>query len=107
MALNIQPANAHRPNSISSRADGWLDGNNITVDTAMAYLGGAAWVIGSRGFPGLAAHRSTPVTRQTGVIEMVDITPHALANAVMGKLYDALTTGDATVPRRPITSSPG
>jgi hypothetical protein len=29
---------------------------------------------------------------------MVDITPHALANAVMGKLYDALTTGDATVP---------
>ena len=38
---------------------------------------------------------------------MVDITPHALANAVMGKLYDALTTGDGTVPRRPITSSPG
>jgi hypothetical protein len=29
---------------------------------------------------------------------MVDITPHALANAVMGKLYDALTTGDGTVP---------
>lgn len=29
---------------------------------------------------------------------MVDITPHALANAVMGKLCDALTTGDDTVP---------
>jgi hypothetical protein len=29
---------------------------------------------------------------------MVDITPHALANAVMGKLYDALTNGDDTVP---------
>lgn len=29
---------------------------------------------------------------------MVDITPHALANAVMGKLYDVLTNGDGTVP---------
>ena len=29
---------------------------------------------------------------------MVDITPHALASAVMGKLYDVLTNGDSTVP---------
>lgn len=30
---------------------------------------------------------------------MTDITPHVLANAVMGKLYDVLTNGDATVPK--------
>jgi hypothetical protein len=30
---------------------------------------------------------------------MVDITPHALANAIMGKLYDVLTNGDDTVPK--------
>ena len=28
-----------------------------------------------------------------------DITPSVLANAVMGKLYDVLTNGDATVPK--------
>lgn len=30
---------------------------------------------------------------------MTDMTPHDLANAVMGKLYDVLTNGDATVPK--------
>jgi hypothetical protein len=30
---------------------------------------------------------------------MSDLTPSALANAVMGKLYDVLTSGDATVPK--------
>jgi hypothetical protein len=30
---------------------------------------------------------------------MVDLTPSVLANAVMGKLYDVLTNGDATVPK--------
>lgn len=30
---------------------------------------------------------------------MTDITPHVLANAVMGKLYDVLTNGDDTVPK--------
>ena len=32
---------------------------------------------------------------------MVDITPHALANAIMGQLYDVLNNGDATVPKSP------
>ena len=30
---------------------------------------------------------------------MADVTPSALANSVMGKLYDVLTNGDATVPK--------
>jgi hypothetical protein len=30
---------------------------------------------------------------------MTDVTPHVLANAVMGKLYDVLTNGDNTVPK--------
>lgn len=30
---------------------------------------------------------------------MTDVTPHVLANAVMGKLYDVLTNGDGTVPK--------
>jgi hypothetical protein len=30
---------------------------------------------------------------------MTDVTPHVLANAVMGKLYDVLTNGDDTVPK--------
>jgi hypothetical protein len=30
---------------------------------------------------------------------MADLTPSVLANAVMGKLYDVLTNGDATVPK--------
>lgn len=30
---------------------------------------------------------------------MADITPSVLANAIMGKLYDVLTNGDATVPK--------
>jgi hypothetical protein len=32
---------------------------------------------------------------------MVDIAPHALANAIMGQLYDVLTNGDNTVPASP------
>jgi len=30
---------------------------------------------------------------------MADVTPSVLANAIMGKLYDVLTNGDATVPK--------
>ena len=30
---------------------------------------------------------------------MTDVTPHVLANAVMGKIYDVLTNGDDTVPK--------
>ncbi|MGD0864461.1 MAG: hypothetical protein ABSA49_02775 [Rhizomicrobium sp.] len=32
---------------------------------------------------------------------MADITPSVLSNAIMGKLYDVLTNGDATVPKSP------
>src|SRR5579859_3944257 len=32
---------------------------------------------------------------------MVDITPHALANAIMGQLYDVLNNGDDTMPKSP------
>ncbi|HEX4861166.1 MAG TPA: hypothetical protein VFV07_08020 [Rhizomicrobium sp.] len=32
---------------------------------------------------------------------MPDITPSVLSNAIMGKLYDVLTNGDATVPKSP------
>jgi hypothetical protein len=32
---------------------------------------------------------------------MADVQPHVIANAIMGKLYDVLTNGDATVPASP------
>jgi len=30
---------------------------------------------------------------------MPDVMPHEIANAIMGKLYDVLTSGDETVPK--------
>jgi len=30
---------------------------------------------------------------------MADVKPSEIANAIMGKLYDVLTNGDATVPK--------
>ena len=30
---------------------------------------------------------------------MADVTPQMLANSIMGKIYDILTNGDATVPK--------